>query len=515
MTAPRPLRVVLVKPSKYGLDGRVERFRRGFMPNSTLYHLASLTPAAIAGRAVVVETVDEYVETDLDYLRLLHAERGADTVLALVGVQSHQIHRALDLAAYARAHGVRHVVLGGPHPMTADTSAFQGRGVSVALAEAELIWGAILADAARGGLAPVYGEGARFIDDLPGTVIVPPSAERLQHYAVQMLGVYPARGCPYRCTFCSVIKVAGRRIRSDPVSTTLATLRAAKAAGVLLVMFTSDNFNKYPQAEELLEAMIAERLDLPFFVQCDVQVVRQARFVELLARAGCYQMFVGVESFDRAALLAVKKNQNHPERYAELVRLCAEHGIGSHFSNILGFATETAASICERIDVLRALGPDLASFYILTPFPGTEHYDELLAADVITEWNLDRFDATCPVWRHPHLSDAELSALLARAYREFYALPDAAAKSLRWAWRKRKSGNVLLKIAVAAYSVLSRYAIARGMHPMAGGMGRALRDGVGDYAALRRATYGFEQAPLPRSLELAPPGARTLSPRVA
>jgi radical SAM superfamily enzyme YgiQ (UPF0313 family) len=156
-------------------------------------------------------------------------------------------------------------------------------------------------------------------------VLVPPSEERLRRYAVQMLGVYPARGCPYRCSFCSVIKVAGRRIRSEPVATTLATLRAAKAAGVLLVMFTSDNFNKYPEAAELLEAMIAERLDLPFFVQCDVQVVRQPRFVELLARAGCYQMFVGVESFDRAALLAVKKNQNHPERYAELVRLCAEH----------------------------------------------------------------------------------------------------------------------------------------------------------------------------------------------
>jgi radical SAM superfamily enzyme YgiQ (UPF0313 family) len=419
-------------------------------------------------------------------------------------VQSHQLHRALDLAAHALANGVRHVVLGGPHPMTADTSAFHGRGVSIALAEAELIWGPILEDAARGELRPTYGEGRRFADALPGTVIVPPSQERLRHYAVQMLGVYPARGCPYRCTFCSVIKVAGRRIRSDPVSTTLATLRAAKAAGVLLVMFTSDNFNKYPEATELLKAMIAERLDLPFFVQCDVQVVRQPRFVELLARAGCYQMFVGVESFDRAALLAVKKNQNHPERYAELVRLCAEYGIGSHFSNILGFPTETAASIRERIELLRDLGPDLASFYVLTPFPGTEHYDELMAAGLVTERNLDRFDATCPTWRHPNLADAELSALLAEAYRRFYAWPDAAAKSLRWAWRKRRSRNVLLKIAVAAYSVLSRYAVARGMHPMAGGMGRVAMDGAGHYGALRRATWGLDVVPLPRSLP-APP----------
>jgi radical SAM superfamily enzyme YgiQ (UPF0313 family) len=496
----RPLRVVLVKPSKYARDGRVERFRRGFMPNSTLYHLASLTPASVGGREVRVETVDEYVETDLDYLRLLRADGESETVLGLVGVQSHQLHRALDLAAYARAQGVRHVAVGGPHPMTADTSAFHGRGTSFVLAEAEETWPAILRDAADGGLRPVYGDGRRFADALAAPVLVPPSEERLRRYAVQMLGVYPARGCPYRCTFCSVIKVAGRRIRGEPVATTLATLRAAKAAGVLLVMFTSDNFNKYPEATELLEAMIAERLDLPFFVQCDVQVVRQPRFVELLARAGCYQMFVGVESFDRAALLAVKKNQNHPERYAELVRLCAEHGIGSHFSNILGFPSETAAAIRERVDVLRALRPDLASFYVLTPFPGTEHYDELMAAGLVTERNLDRFDATCPTWRHPHLSGGQLSALLAEAYRRFYAWPDAAAKSVRWAWRKRRSDNVLLKAAVAAYSLLSRYAVARGMHPMAGGMGRVALDGAADWASLRRRAYGVDLAPLPESL---------------
>jgi len=46
----------------------------------------------------------------------------------------------------------------------------------------------------------------------------------LRRYAVQMLGVYPARGCPYRCNFCSVIKIAGGRIRSQPVETTMATL---------------------------------------------------------------------------------------------------------------------------------------------------------------------------------------------------------------------------------------------------------------------------------------------------
>src|SRR4030067_2179411 len=124
------LRVVLIKPGKYGSDGSVERFRLGLMPNATLYHIASLTPARIGDVQVTVHTVDEYVRSDLDYLQLLHHEPGVITLLALVGVQSHQFHRALDLAAYARVHGVRCCVIGGPHGMTCDTSALQNRGVS-------------------------------------------------------------------------------------------------------------------------------------------------------------------------------------------------------------------------------------------------------------------------------------------------------------------------------------------------------------------------------------------------
>ncbi|MGA8351220.1 MAG: hypothetical protein WB773_25735, partial [Isosphaeraceae bacterium] len=138
-----PLRVVILKPSKYRADGYVERFRWGFMPNSTVPYIRSMTPAGLGGTQVEVHTIDEYVHTDLGYLSLLKRPRGGRTLLALVGVQSHQFHRALDLAAYARRNECL-AVIGGPHVMTCDTSMLHGRGVSFALAEAELAWREIL-----------------------------------------------------------------------------------------------------------------------------------------------------------------------------------------------------------------------------------------------------------------------------------------------------------------------------------------------------------------------------------
>ncbi|MCR4301952.1 MAG: hypothetical protein NUV51_10105, partial [Sulfuricaulis sp.] len=276
------LRVVLIKPSKYGIDGSVERFRKGYMPNATLWHIASMTPERIGNVPVEVVTVDEYVWQDLSYLRWLHRNPDVITLLALVGVQSHQFHRALDLAAYARHHGVHHCIIGGPHPMTCDTTSLQGRGVSFALAEAELIWSQILEDALADELQPVYGANQRWAEHLPSVVIDPPSLAELARYGVPLLGLYPVRGCPYRCNYCSVIKISGRSVRNPDIETTLESLRRAKRGGVQVINFVSDNFNKFPQVRELLQAMIDEHLDLPFYCQCDTQIAKDPELVELL-----------------------------------------------------------------------------------------------------------------------------------------------------------------------------------------------------------------------------------------
>src|SRR4029453_15980918 len=99
------LRVLVVKPSTYDQRGLVRRSRRGFMPNTRVPYVASLTPRAVDGLPCEVETVDEYVQTDVDYLRRFAPGPGERTLVALVGVQSHQFPRALDLAALATRGG--------------------------------------------------------------------------------------------------------------------------------------------------------------------------------------------------------------------------------------------------------------------------------------------------------------------------------------------------------------------------------------------------------------------------
>jgi hypothetical protein len=491
--------VVLLKPSQYDHRGYVARFHYGFMPNATLAHMGGMTPDEIDGRSIELHMIDEYVERDLGYLSLLHRDPGYETIVAFVGVMSSQFHRALDLSAYALNHGVRHAIVGGSHAMTCDTSEQQNRGVSFAVAEAELIWQEILSDAIAGELKPVYGSSQRWIQDLPPTVIKPLDRSRLSRYAVRMQGIYPARGCPYRCSFCSITKIAGRKIRYQPLEATIESLRVAKAAGARLIMFTSDNFNKIPLRKELLAAMIDEKIDLPFVVQCDVQIAREGDLVELLARAGCVQMFVGVESFKRETLVAVDKRQNHPVRYAEIVRLCDAHGIASHFSNIIGFEQDDEKDIYSHLDQLITLGPDIASFYIMVPIPGTDQYDDFRRRGLLTEANIDRISAHSLTWRHPNLAPDRARELLFHSYRAFYAVRRLPA-SLAKGFKKTKGYSKDVKMVQPANWLTSRLSVAMGVHPMAGGLVSRRFDHQRDYTRLRRERFGVDLVPLPRSM---------------
>ena len=465
------------------------------MPNTTVPYMYSLTPEKVGDCLIEKWMIDEYVQTDLEYLKLLDGTM--PTLLALVGVQSHQFQRAIDLAAYASKNGILSII-GGPHPMTCDTSMLQNRGISFALAEAELIWMSIIQDAIGGELQAVYGKEQRWQPQLKAPVMIPPSRRDMKRYVIPLLGVYPARGCPYTCNFCSVIKIAGRTVRSQSVDITMETLWEAKKTGVSFIFFTSDNFNKWNDAKELMERMIEEKLNLPFMVQCDTQVSKQEDFIELLGRAGCFQMFVGVESLNRETLLKVHKTQNHPVKYAEIIRLAKKHGLDSHFSNIIGFPDDTEKSIREHVRQVKDMGPGAASFYILTPLPGTEQYDEFLSNGWIYEKNLDRFDATCPTWEHPSLSPNQLIELMFESYREFYSdeflFRSLTTKHQGMGWKSDLIARV--------FPFFNRYSVWKRKHPMSGGIGEVKRDHVSDYIHLRWKTYGYDLIPLPKSLVL-------------
>lgn len=490
----KKLRVILWKPSGYGPSGHVTRFWRGFMPNASLLHMASMTPSNIDGVDIEVRMVDEYVETDLRSLELLRKPDRDDNLVALVGVQSHQFPHAADLAAYAVQHGSL-AVIGGPHPITCDTSmhyAQNGR-LSFALSEAETIWSSILTDAARGGLKQCYGTESRWTAKLPPLDLMPPSRKDLQRHIVPMVGYYAERGCAMDCSFCAIPEMAGKRERSQPLENVLTNIRTIRQSGVKRLMFTADNFNQWSLAKQVMRAMVEDGLRIPFFCQCTTVLWKDEEFWDIASRAGCRQIFFGVESTSREVLRAEHKHQNDPRNYRRLVELGIKYHIEVGFSNMIGFPSQTRGDVLEQLAVINELGPYYTYWYIMTPMPGTRDY-----ADYRHRFPLDpdlsRYDATQSVFAHPNFAPGELEELLYHCYSTSYRLGNALKRAASYRPRSLPA-SVWGQIKNSLFIWLCAH---KHRHPMQGGLLPLKADHEDDYRPYREMTFGFRgHYPLP------------------
>jgi hypothetical protein len=135
----------------------------------------------------------------------------------------------------------------------------------------------------------------------------------------------------------------------------------------------------------------------------------------------------------------------------------------------------------------------------LVPIPGTEQYEEFLSQGLIWDDNLDHFDGSISVWHHPHLSAAELKELLYHCYREFFSVPNILGRAMKQRWFNFALPTPAI---LASHSIFGRYTGHVQRQPMSTGIRPIHLDKAADYARLRRNTFDFDLAPLPRGLPL-------------
>jgi radical SAM superfamily enzyme YgiQ (UPF0313 family) len=484
----RRLALLLIRPSKYDDDGYVIRHWRGVLPSNTLSCLHALTRDAVRSGAldgidVDIEVMDEAVDRiDPRRLACLHLAPDVRGVVALAGVQTNQFPRAQDLARQFRARGFA-VMIGGFHVsgavsaagrMPDDCQSMIDAGVTLVLGEVETHWAELLRDAAEGRLRPLYD----FLGDLPdlSRQPVPMASSSLQRkFAVRGTGtVDMSRGCPFRCSFCTIISVQGRTMRARAPDLVLERIRANVAPenghpAIPHYFFTDDNFARNPHWESVFDGLIAMRerdgLDVDFMMQVDIASWRIPRFVEKAARAGCAQVFIGMESVREDNLLSVGKRQNRVDGYRAAIARWHQAGIVCHVGYIIGFPHDTYARIMEDVRTLRdELLVDQASFFIMTPLPGSQDHSEAVARHVPLDPDYNNFDSFHVTRSHPLMSRDEWLRAFKDAWKEFYTIDHMAAALRRQPARTYWN---LLRV-----FVWYRAAMVEGAHPMVTGFFR-------------------------------------------
>jgi radical SAM superfamily enzyme YgiQ (UPF0313 family) len=440
--AARRFQIALIKPSHYDDDGYVIQWFRSVVPSNSLACVYSVVEDARQRRVlgddveIDIDATDE-VNTRIRPNGIIRRFRRRDNfgLVFLVGVQSNQFPRALDIARPLRAAGIP-VVIGGFHvsgclamlgETQADLVVARELGITLYAGELEGRCDDFLRDAVAGKLKPVYN----FLNDLPGIEATPPPIlpKRFLSRTYKMTTSFDAgRGCPFECSFCTIINVQGRKSRKRTPDDVERLIRMNLAQGVNLFFITDDNFARNKDWEPILDRMAEIRRevegtprDIRAIIQVDTLCHKNPNFIAKAKRAGVRRVFIGLENINPRNLAAAKKRQNKITEYREMLLAWKHAGIVTYAGYILGFPEDTPESIAEDIAIIqRELPLDVLEFFCLTPLPGSEDHKKLWQQGVAMDPDMNRYDAEHVVTAHPKMTREQWEDIYRRAWRLYY-----------------------------------------------------------------------------------------------
>jgi radical SAM superfamily enzyme YgiQ (UPF0313 family) len=441
------LHVFLIKPSKYDDDGFVIRHWRGVLPSNTLACLNGLTEdvrrRGLLGEVELrVHLIDEAVDKlPLGRIASLNRTSGSRVVVCLVGVQTNQFCRAADIALRLRQEHIT-VIIGGFHvsgmlalfqTIPPEVQQLVDAGVSVVAGEVEHRWAEILRDAYEGNLKSIY----RFMNELPDLSDVPVplmTTDYLRKFVSSNFGTIDCgRGCPFSCSFCTIINVQGRKGRHrSPESIAAAIRHNYLKHGISFYFFTDDDFARNSAWEQIFEELISMRerdgMRIRFMMQVDAPSSKIPGFVEKAARAGCRTVFIGIESLNPRNLKETGKAQNRIEEYRSLIDVWHSAGVSTHASYIIGFPHDTEESVRDDLTRLMAeVRPQRASFFMLMPLPGSQDHKSMVEAGVCMASDYNSFDSSHETLSHAHLKDGAWTRTYQEAWNRFYSFENMKA----------------------------------------------------------------------------------------
>ena len=437
--SPERFHVILIKPSKYDDAGYVIRWWRAMITSNSLACVNALIEEVRDRRPlgpeveIVTHVFDETVQKiPVRKLSRQIQRSGHRALVCLVGVQSNQFPRAVDLAREFKKEGLASMI-GGFHvsgclemlpELTPEIKEALDEGITLVAGETELRWKELLQAAYENRLKPLYN----FLQDKPPLEGVPGpllSRRHLQHFINAQTSLDAGRGCPFHCSFCTIINVQGNTMRGRNAADIERLVRLNHAQGLKHIFITDDNFARHPHWEKIADRLIdlkeKEGLRSSLKIQTDTMAHKIPRFIEKLTHAGCRRVFIGLESVNPENLRAAGKYQNQLKEYRRMLQAWRDHGALTYAGYILGFPGDTYESIMRDVEYLKREIPlDLAEFFLWTPLPGSKDHQKYYREGIPMARDMNLYDTTHPCMEHPKMSAEELTRAYRDAWKSFY-----------------------------------------------------------------------------------------------
>ncbi len=480
-SSPQSFQLILIKPSHYDEDGYVVQWVRSSIPSNSMAAIYGLAldceERKILGKDVALQiTAIDESNARVKPKTLCRMIKGAKGLIAFVGVQSNQFPRAMDLARQFRQRGLP-VCIGGFHvsgcvamlpSMPPDLQEAMNEGITLFAGEAEGNFEKIVLDAYHNQLKPLYN----MMKDLPGLEGQPVPylpAHLIRRMSGNRSSFDAGRGCPFLCSFCTIINVQGRKSRYRTPDDIERLVRLNRSQGINKFLITDDNFARNKDWEGIFDRLIylreKKRLKCHITIQVDALCHKIPGFIEKAGRAGVDRVYIGLESINPESLSGSRKHQNRITEYRGMLQ--AWHQVHALIlaGMIVGFPNDTRESILRDIGIIqRELPIDLLYFFILTPLPGSQDHKELYEQGAPLEPDMNLYDAVHVTTPHPRMSKQELMDVYQEAWDAYYT-PEHVERVLRRSKRWKYSTSKL------RWMMFSFYCAAKieQVHPLDGG----------------------------------------------
>jgi len=361
-------------------------------------------------------TLAAYLDPDLEIsLQDEHVERldlDDEPDLVVIQVYITNAYRAYRIADHYRARGA-YVVLGGLHVTSLPDEAAP-HADTIFLGPGEHTFPAFLRDLASGTPQRRYQSPVRTLEGVPP---IRRDLIKRHHYLVPN-SIVVSRGCPHHCTFCykDAFFAGGRGFYTQLVDDALAEI--ARLPGRHLYFLDDHLFGNARFSRELFRGM--KGMGRVFQGAATVDSILRDDLIEDAAAAGLRSLFVGFETLSRNGLAGAGKRQNLGRDYREVTRRLDSLGIMINGSFVFGLDGDDRNVFARTVDWAIQAGITTATFHILTPYPGTALFTDMVSQNRIETRNWDLYDTRHVVYRPTGLSAEELKRGYDRAYESFY-----------------------------------------------------------------------------------------------